>query len=45
MSFYVENNPKKYRLSSQLSKVLGIEEDTRLRIIGALWQFIKSNRL
>ena len=37
MSFYVENNPKKYRLSSQLSKVLGIEEDTRLRIIGALW--------
>lgn len=24
---------------------MGVEEDTRLRIIGALWQYIKSNRL
>jgi chromatin remodeling complex protein RSC6 len=43
--FFVENHPKKYKLSPQLSKILGIEEETRLRIIGALWQYIKSNRL
>eukprot|EP00347_Sterkiella_histriomuscorum_P018284 403346097 len=43
--FSVENNPKKYRLSPQLTKILGMEEETRLRIIGALWQYIKSNRL
>jgi len=45
ISFFVEHNPKKYRLSPQLQRVLGIEEDSRLRIIGALWQYIKSNRL
>lgn len=37
LSFNLEHNPKKYKLSAQLSKVLGIEEDSRLRIIGALW--------
>mmetsp|Transcript_38516 Transcript_38516/g.28362 ORF Transcript_38516/g.28362 Transcript_38516/m.28362 type:complete len:147 (+) Transcript_38516:252-692(+) len=42
---YLESNPKKYRLSPELADILGIQEETRLRIIGALWQYIKSNRL
>ena len=25
--------------------MLGIEEESRLKIVGALWQYIKSNRL
>jgi chromatin remodeling complex protein RSC6 len=45
LNFYLEHNPKKYRLSPTLAKVLGIEEESRLRIVGALWQYIKSNRL
>ena len=45
LAFYLENNPRKYRLSAQLSKILGMEEDTRLRVLGAMWQYIKSNRL
>ena len=45
MRFFIENHPKKYKLSPKLAKVLGIEEESRLRIIGALWQYIKSNRL
>ena len=41
------NQPKKYRLSPQLQRVLGtsIQEETRTKIVGALWQYIKSNRL
>ena len=37
VNFYLENNPKRYKLSPALAKVLGIEEESRLRIIGALW--------
>ena len=42
---FVENHPKKYKVSPLLAKILGIEEESRLKIIGCLWQFIKSNRL
>jgi SWIB/MDM2 domain len=46
LQFFLENNPRRYRVSPQLSKVLGgIEETTRLQLIGALWQYVKSNRL
>jgi len=42
---YLQSHPKRFKLSPRLSEVLGIEEETRIRIIGALWQYIKSNRL
>jgi hypothetical protein len=46
MTLSLENNPKRYRVSPQLSRVLGgIEEVTRLQVVGALWQYVKSNRL
>lgn len=47
ISLYPDNQPKKYRLSPQLQRVLGtsIQEESRTKIIGALWQYIKSNRL
>ena len=46
MIMSLENNPKRYRVSPQLSRVLGgIEEVTRLQVVGALWQYVKSNRL
>ena len=45
LKFYFDNNPKKFKLHKSLAEILGIEEDTRVNIIGALWQYIKSNRL
>lgn len=46
VKLYLENAPRRYRLSHSLSRLLGgIEEASRLQIIGALWQYIKSNRL
>jgi chromatin remodeling complex protein RSC6 len=41
----LENSPKKFLLSQNLSSVLGLTEDTRARVVYALWQYIKSNRL
>ncbi|XP_057743505.1 SWI/SNF complex component SNF12 homolog [Arachis stenosperma] len=37
--------PEKFVVSTALSKVLGIEFDTRPRIIAALWQYVKSRKL
>ena len=46
LQFYLENNPRKYRLSQSLGRILGgMEEATRIQIVGALWQYVKSNRL
>ncbi|KAI4336310.1 hypothetical protein L6164_014849 [Bauhinia variegata] len=36
---------EKFIVSAQLSKVLGIEVETRPRIIAALWHYIKSRKL
>lgn len=41
----IETSPKRFILSSQLANILGIQEETRAKIISALWQYIKSNRL
>lgn len=41
----MDHQPKKFKLSPQLQKVLGIQEESRTKIVGALWQYIKSNRL
>ncbi|KAK7330614.1 hypothetical protein VNO77_24812 [Canavalia gladiata] len=38
-------SPEKFVVSTQLSKVLGIEFDTRARIIAALWHYVKSKKL
>ncbi|CAK9309137.1 unnamed protein product [Citrullus colocynthis] len=37
--------PEKFRLSPSLSDVLGIETDTRSRIMAALWHYVKANKL
>ena len=39
ISMHPDNQPKKYRLSPQLQRVLGtaIQEETRTKIVGALW--------
>ena len=39
------HHPKRFRLSPVLQKILGFEVETRTSIVGALWQYIKSNRL
>ncbi|KAE9601388.1 hypothetical protein Lal_00024071 [Lupinus albus] len=41
----MNHTPEKFMVSSQLSKVLGIEFDTRARIIAALWHYVKSRKL
>ncbi|KAL2321687.1 hypothetical protein Fmac_026066 [Flemingia macrophylla] len=38
-------SPDKFVVSAQLSKVLGIEFDSRSRIIAALWHYVKSKKL
>ncbi|XP_021905688.1 SWI/SNF complex component SNF12 homolog [Carica papaya] len=37
--------PEKFRLSPALAEVLGIEVDTRTRIIAAIWHYVKSKKL
>ncbi|TKY55323.1 SWI/SNF complex component SNF1 [Spatholobus suberectus] len=38
-------SPDKFVVSAQLSKVLGIEFDSRARIIAALWHYVKAKKL
>jgi SWI/SNF-related matrix-associated actin-dependent regulator of chromatin subfamily D len=45
IKLYFESNPRKFKLQTDLAEILGIQEDTRVNIVGALWQYIKSNRL
>jgi SWI/SNF-related matrix-associated actin-dependent regulator of chromatin subfamily D len=45
INFYVETVPQRYELSEALRKVLGIQEESRAKVVAALWQYIKSNRL
>ncbi|KDP38218.1 hypothetical protein JCGZ_04861 [Jatropha curcas] len=37
--------PEKYKLSPALMEVLGIEVDTRPRIIAAIWHYVKARKL
>ncbi|CAM8930412.1 unnamed protein product [Rhodiola kirilowii] len=37
--------PKKFRLSHDLSALLGFEVDTRARIIAAIWSYVKTRNL
>ncbi|KAI3725934.1 hypothetical protein L1987_65730 [Smallanthus sonchifolius] len=37
--------PEKYKLSLALMEVLGIEVDTRSRIIAAIWHYVKARKL
>ena len=45
ISFYLDHSPRRFRLSEGLQRVLGIAEESRARVVAALWQYIKSNRL
>ncbi|XP_071706640.1 SWI/SNF complex component SNF12 homolog [Rutidosis leptorrhynchoides] len=37
--------PEKFKLSSPLMEVLGVEVDTRARIISGIWQYVKARKL
>ncbi|KAL7145935.1 hypothetical protein ABFS83_06G007600 [Erythranthe nasuta] len=37
--------PEKYKLSAALTELLGIEVDTRARIMAAVWQYVKARKL
>ncbi|KAL5214264.1 hypothetical protein ABZP36_003416 [Zizania latifolia] len=37
--------PEKFKLSQPLMEVLGVEVDTRARVIAALWQYVKAKKL
>ena len=45
VKMFPETYPKEYKLSDKLSSLLLINQDTRARVINALWQYIKLNRL
>ncbi|PKI46518.1 hypothetical protein CRG98_033075 [Punica granatum] len=38
-------SPEKYKLSPMLTELLGIEVDTRPRIIAAIWHYVKARKL
>ncbi|KAH0466829.1 hypothetical protein IEQ34_004067 [Dendrobium chrysotoxum] len=38
-------NPEKFKLSPALMEVLGIEVDTRARIINGIWHYVKAKKL
>ncbi|VFQ93953.1 unnamed protein product [Cuscuta campestris] len=38
-------SPEKFRLSLALTEVLGVEVDTRARIISAIWHYVKARKL
>ena len=37
--------PERFKLSQALSEVLGIEADSRIRIIAAIWHYVKARKL
>lgn len=41
----LQYRPERYGLATELQQLLGVEVDTRPRILQALWQYIKANRL
>ncbi|WOL12833.1 SWI/SNF complex componen [Canna indica] len=41
----MNHTPGKFRLSPPLMEVLGIEVDTRARIIAGIWQYVKAKKL
>lgn len=41
----MNNMPEKFKLSPALMEVLGIEVDTRPRIIAAIWHYVKARKL
>jgi len=43
--FYFNKNTQEVKVSEELAAVIGIKQDTRPRILHALWQYIKLNRL
>lgn len=43
--FMLDYQPAQFKLSGPLSRVLGIHTQTRSVIVGALWQYIKRNKL
>jgi SWI/SNF-related matrix-associated actin-dependent regulator of chromatin subfamily D len=45
ISLFPSNHPKKFKLSPKLSKILGFNYESRTKVVGALWQYIKSNKL
>jgi len=36
-SFQLESSPKKFVVSQALAEVIGITEDTRAKVVSALW--------
>jgi SWI/SNF-related matrix-associated actin-dependent regulator of chromatin subfamily D len=45
VKLWLDHSPRRFTLSEKLQKVLGMKEESRSRIVAALWQYIKSNRL
>jgi len=41
----LDHQPMKFKLHPRLAKLLGISVETRMRIIEALWQYIKTHKL
>ena len=41
ISLWLDQTPKRFTLSEKLQQILGIQEETRAKVVAALWQYIK----
>ncbi|GBG71737.1 hypothetical protein CBR_g9147 [Chara braunii] len=45
LKFELNHVPERYKVSPELGEILGVQTETRARVLSALWQYIKSQSL
>jgi SWI/SNF-related matrix-associated actin-dependent regulator of chromatin subfamily D len=41
----LDHSPEKFRVNDDLARLLGLHTDTKARLILAIWQYVKMNKL
>ena len=42
---YVDHKPEQFKVTHALSKIIGVETETRMGIFSSIWQYVKKHRL
>lgn len=45
MLLYIHTDPPKFKLAPPLARLLGIAVESRVKILQAIWEYIKANKL
>lgn len=43
--FFVDHKPARFRISHELSQLIGVESETRTGVFSSMWQYVKKHRL